>query len=59
LYYYKTGATSAQWTAPSYVLLSVGLDDALPNVDTAPKVSTAGEVTPDSKYGDNDIYANK
>ncbi|MCS6278709.1 MAG: type II secretion system protein GspG [Opitutus sp.] len=59
LYYYKTG-TSAQWnTTPSYVLLSVGMDDAPTGVDTAPTVTTAGVVTPNTTYGDNDIYANK
>jgi len=59
LYYYKTG-TSAQWnTTPSYVLMSVGMDDAPTGVDTAPTVTTAGVVTPNATYGNNDIYANK
>lgn len=60
LYYYKTGTTSAQWnTTPSYVLLSVGMDDEPAGVDTAPTVTTAGVVTPNATYGANDIYANK
>ena len=59
LYYYKTGATSGVWTAPTYVLLSVGPDEPPSGVDTAPSVTTAGVVTPNSTYGDNDIYANK
>ena len=59
LYYYKTG-TSAQWIAtPSYILLSVGMDDAPVGEETAPTVTTAGVVTPNPTYGANDIYANK